>query len=533
MKRMSAILFVSGFLFFSPAIFAKQLGQVQFPIACSAQSQTDFNDALALVHHMMYIQAEAKFNAIIAKDPNCAMAYWGLALTQTQPLWGSQPSEAALMKGEAALKKAESLVAPSNKVAIAFINALKPLYVNWQKVPFKQRLHAWERAQYLLYKKYPRNPEAVALFALSHLAIAPKGDKSYRNQKSAGKLLENMHSQNPMHPAAYHYTIHAYDNPVLAKKAEKYARGYAKVAPDVPHALHMPSHIFVRLGQWPETIEWNIRSAAAAKRQALKDGVMPMHYVHAMDYLMYAYLQEGQDKKAAQVFNKVNAVKKFQDSFSTAYGIAAVRARFYLERQQWNKAATLPVDQPSGYPWSKYPAAEAITYFARGIGAARSGNLEEAESSVKKLIEFEVALKKQGQTYWAVLTDAKQTAVQAWVDFSNGQKKRAVQLMERAAELELSVDKHPVTPSEVLPATELLGDMFLKLNLPIKALAEYQTTLRFSPNRLNALYGAGFSAEKMGNVKLARKYYQKLLLLTKNADTEFAEISHAKKFMKH
>ncbi len=527
-----SICFACVLLFEAPAVSAKQLGVVQFPITCSQKSQKEFNDALALTHHMMYIQAEDKFNKIVKNDPKCAMGYWGIALTQTHPLWSEKPSATALKKGFLALKKAKSLLQPSNKRELAYVNALEPLYTNWKSVPYKKRLIAWEKAQHLLYKKFPKDPDAIALYALAHLAIAPKADKTFKHQMAAGKILEAMHQKNPSHPGGFHYTIHAYDNPKLAKKAEKIARGYDKIAPDVPHALHMPSHIFVRLGLWPETIQWNIRSAAVAKRQSLKGGVMSMHYAHAMDYLMYSYLQEGQDKKAAKILKKVNAVKKYQSSLSTAYGVAAARARFYLEQRLWKKAANLPLGKPKSFPWKKYPAAESITYFARGIGAVKTGDIQKTNLSIRKLNKFNAILRKRNKKYWAVLVKSKEATLLAWLEYSKGHKTKALRLMKISANLEDSVDKHPITPSEVLPARELLGNMLLKLDKPKKALVAYQATLKISPNRLNSVYGAGLSAEKADEVKLAKKYYQQLVKLTKKADTQLAEISHAKKYLK-
>ena len=524
-----ALIISCGVLVATPPTYAKKLGDVNFTISCKKTSQQQFNDALALVHHMMYIQAEKTFNKIIQNDPKCAMGYYGVALTQTHPLWGGKPTTTTLTKGAAALKKAKAL--PATKREMAFINALDPLYTNWNKVSYKKRLMAWEKTQYSVYKKYPNDADAIALYALAHLAVAPKKDKTFKHQEAAGKILEKMHQKNPTHPAGFHYTIHAYDNPKLAPKAEKIAHGYSQIAPDVPHALHMPSHIFVRLGNWPETIRWNIRSAAAAKRHSLKDGIMSMHYVHAMDYLMYAYLQQGQDKRAAEVLRKVNAVKKYQDSFPTAYGIAAVRARFYLEQKLWKKAANMPLKNPENFPWAKYPSVESIIYFAQGFGAVKTGNFKQVTSIIEKLNDIDKSLIKNKRNYWAVLVRSRQQTLSAWLELAKGNKSKALKLMKSAANLEDSVDKHPVTPGEILPARELLGDMLLKLNKPKKALKAYQAALKISPNRLNSLYGAGFAAEKTGDMKLAKKYYQELIKLTKDADTKLPEITHAKEYI--
>ena len=247
---------------------AQSVGTVNFPISCDKASQQMFNHALAQTHNMMYMQANQEFTKMTQADPKCAMAYWGVALTYVHPLWADKASADTLQKGSAALAKAESLKPPTKREQ-AYINALQAFYTNWRTLSEPVRIQHWEQAQKKLYEKYPDDPDATALYALTHLATAPKEDKTFSHQKAAGNMLENLHQNYPQHPATYHYTIHAYDNPQLAAKGEKYARGYDKIAPNVPHALHMPSHIFVRLGYWPETVAWNIRSAQAALEQAI------------------------------------------------------------------------------------------------------------------------------------------------------------------------------------------------------------------------------------------------------------------------
>lgn len=504
------------------------LGKVDFPVSCSSEAQSRFERGLALLHHMMYGQAEKEFAAVAEMDPDCAMAHWGIAMTLFHPLW-AKPSEQELKKGWAAVEQAKALNAPTEREQ-AYIAAVEAFYMDWKTVDHPTRLTAWEEAQEKVHKANPDDIDAVAFYALAHLATAPKGDKTFTHQKEAGALLEKLHTKAPEHPGLFHYIIHAYDNPMLASRALEVARGYDKIAPEVPHALHMPSHIFVRLGIWPETIDWNVRSAVAARRQSV-GGVISIHYIHALDYLIYAYLQQGQDMMAQDVLQKVDAVENYQDSFASAYGVAAAQARYPLERAQWANAAALKVRTHSSFPWDKYPWFESITYFARGLGAARSGDATAARAAIETLDAFYERAVDVGQGYWAVHVDAQRKTVAAWIAFSEGKKDQALRMMREVADLEDSVDKHPVTPGAVLPARELLGDMLVLLEKPAEAIGAYEASLQISPNRFNSLYGAGRAAELSGNSEKAKSYYSKLVQFTAKADSDRPGIEQAKTFL--
>ena len=328
------------------------VGKVDFPISCSSEAQSRFERGLALLHHMMYGQAEEEFVAVAEMDSDCAMAHWGIAMTLFHPLW-APPSEDELKKGWAAVEQAKVLNAPTERER-AYIAVVEAFYRGWETVDHPTRLTAWEAAQEKVHKANPDDIDAAAFYALAHISTAPKADKTFTHQKEAGALLEALRTKAPEHPGLFHYIIHAYDNPMLASRALEVARGYDKIAPEVPHALHMPTHIFVRLGLWPEAIDWNVRSAAAAKRQSV-GGVVSLHYIHALDYLMYAYLQQCQDKMAQDVLHKINAVENYPASFASAYAIAAAQARYPLERAQWANAAALKVRTHSSFPWDKYP----------------------------------------------------------------------------------------------------------------------------------------------------------------------------------
>lgn len=506
----------------------ESLGKVDFAISCSKDVQTQFNKGLALLHNMMYLQAEKEFKAVVELDPDCAMAYWGIAMTLFHPLW-APPSSVELQRGWEAVQKAAALK-PSTEREMGYISAVTAFYKDWKSVNHPTRISAWEKIQEEVFKANPEDIDAGAFYALAHLATAPKGDKTFTHQKEAGAILENLRTKALMHPGLFHYTIHAYDNPLLASRALEVAKEYDKIAPDAPHAQHMPSHIFVRLGLWTLTAEWNMRSAEAAKKQS-KPGELSLHYIHAMDYLIYAYLQKAQDKKAQDTLITINKIERYQGSFASAYGIAAAQARYFLELRQWEKAAKLKLRTHSTFPWDKYPWFEAITYFARGLGAARSKDTDRARDSIRTLDTFYERSKKAGQDYWGVLVDSQRKTVAAWTAYSEGETDKALQIMKKAAEIEDSVDKHPVTPGAVLPARELLGDMLVLLGKYGEAIDAYEASLLISPNRFNSLYGAGHAAESACDFKKAKLYYSKLIELTSSVDSDRPSLKRAKAFL--
>lgn len=505
-----------------------QHGKVNFKTTCHPTANQHFTTGLALLHHMMYEQAEAEFTAAAKADPQCSMAQWGIAMSIIHPLWGERPADAELERGQTALAAARNLTASKHEQA--YLTAIEAFYRDWKTTSYGDQLQALEAALQKLHEAYPEDVDAAAFYALGQLATAPKTDKAFTHQRKAGALLEQLHQQHPDHPGLFHYIIHAYDNPVLAEKALSVSRAYDKIAPDVPHALHMPSHIFVRLGLWPDAVNWNVRSAAAALRQPAGNATS-VHYAHALDYMIYGYLQQGQDKKALEAVEKIRAVNNFQPLFATAYGIAAGPARYALERGDWKEAAALPLRTQSTFPWEKYPAAESITYFARGIGAARSGDASGAREAIAGLNKLYDQMTQAKESYWTVLTDAQRKSIEAWLALSAGEKEKAVGLMEEAADREESVDKHPVTPGAVIPARELLGDMLLQLKKPDKALVAYEACLKGAPNRLNSLYGAARAAEMTGNRQKASAYYAKVAALAAKADTQRPSLIHAKKFV--
>jgi hypothetical protein len=388
-------------------------GKIDFETSCAAKAQEQVRTGLALLHHMMYEQAEEVFLAASQADPECAMAYWGVAMSVVHPLWAERPTDDAHRKGREALDRARAAKHATQR-ELAYIDALDSFYRDWETTPYPAQLAGFEEGFRKLHEAYPDDVDAATFYALSHLATAPKADQTLSQQLHAGAMLEALHERAPEHPGTFHYLIHAYDHPRLAHRALEVARGYDKIAPDVPHALHMPSHIFVRLGYWQETIDWNIRSAAAALRQPI-GGMTSGHYAHAKDYMIYGYLQRGEYAEARQAIERMEAVDDFQPWLATAYALAAMHPRYTLERGDWKAAAAITLPGAELYPWENYPAAESIVHFARGLGAARSGDPEAARAAIAELDAIHERLTAAGEAYWAILTDAQRRTVEAWI----------------------------------------------------------------------------------------------------------------------
>jgi Tfp pilus assembly protein PilF len=505
------------------------IGQVDFTVSCSTEIQDRFERALMMLHHMMYAQAEKEFRSIVASEPDCAMAHWGVAMTLFHPLWPGEPSEAKLQQGSQAIEKAMSLL-PRTDQENAYITAAAAYYTDWQNRTHPERIASWEIAQHTVYENNGDDTDAAAFYALALLATASKEDKTYTNQRKAGTILEDLYSREPEHPGVVHYLIHAYDNPALAARALEAARAYDKIAPDVPHALHMPTHIFTRLGIWTDSIDWNTRSASAAMKYPVNNAISH-HYLHALDYLIYAYLQGAEDTRAKAVLDQMNEKDNYQQTFVTGYALAALPARYTLERKQWRDAAGLVVPARDSFPWENFPEVEAIIYYARGLGAARGGNQTVAREALSALDAIHTRLVEAGEQYWGVLVDAQRKTVAAWLEFSEDRKDSAIPLMEEAARLEESVDKNPVTPGSVLPARELLGEMLLLSGNPEQAIKAFESSLQTAPNRFNSLYGAGLALERKGDKQTARSYYEILTRLSTRADGNRPELAHAHIFL--
>ncbi len=508
--------------------YGEQIGAVNFPVSCTEPAASDVLRGVALVHNMTYLGAETWFANAIDADPGCAMAYWGLAMSYVHPLWPDAPTEAQFVKGFELLAIAHAI---DNKTAreAAYIDALLAYYRDGVNRTEGERLTSFEAGWKRVYEEYPEDFEATAFYALALMATARLSDQGNAIRSDAGQIAENLLAQVPAHPGAHHYIIHAYDTPSFAEQALAVARNYGKVAPDVPHALHMPTHIFTRLGLWPESIEWNRRSAAAALT-GLNAEIISSEYLHALDYLVYAYLQVGADTQAAELVEQVLAVQGPYGEMSrgvSAYALAAIPARYALERRQWAEAAALKARVPASFAWGdSFAPYEALSWFAIGIGAARNADSDGARVAATRLQRLHE--QAAGNTYWATQIEIQQLSVNAWRAFADGNADLAMQVMRRATDLEASTNKHAVTPGEILPAQELLGDMLLELDQPAAALTAYRTALLRSPNRFNAIYGAAVAAERSGNPAQARQYYQALTDMCADAETDRARLAQSR-----
>ncbi len=513
--------------------YGEQLGEINFPVSCSHAALPHIERGIALLHHMTYVGAENSFSNAVHADPECAMGYWGLAMSYVHPLWPDVPPEAELVGGLELLETAEAIAEKTDREE-AYIAAAKAYYVDATNRSEAERLASLEAGWKRVHEDYSEDLEASAFYALALMATAMLIDPDSRIRASAGEIAEEVLAQAPDHPGAHHYIIHAYDTTSFAQRALEIARNYGKLAPDVPHALHMPTHIFTRLGLWPESIEWNLRSADAAQK-GLNAKIISKEYLHALDYLSYAYLQTGADEKAAQLREKTLGMQGPYGARSrtiSAYALAAIPARYPLERREWADAAALQARVPDSFPWrAEYSQFEALTWFANGIGAARSGNPDAAGESVRQLEILLDHLRETGNDYWARRVEIQRLSVEAWLALAKDDPERAGEVMEQAADLEARTDKHAVTPGELLPARELLGDLYLELDEPAAALTAYEAVLAESPNRFNSLYGAAVSAEAMGDEGRAAEHYRALVEMCRDARTDRPRLANARAFL--
>lgn len=507
----------------------EKYGKVFFPISGTAEAQRAFERGVAILHSFQYDDAERSFNAAIEADQECAMGYWGIAMSHYHPIW-EPPDEKALKKGWEAVEKAKTIGGKTERER-DYISAIEVFYKDSDKLDNRTRALAYSKAMEHLSQRYPEDDEASIFYALSLLsrAVAPATDKTYANQKKAGEILERVFAEHPEHPGIVHYIIHAYDYPALANRALKSARTYARIAPSAPHALHMPSHIFTRLGLWEESAKTNATSALSAKQLYEKGGSSTHYELHALDYMMYAYLQLGRDADAKKVFDDEEKIMASErDDWASAYAHAAVPARYALEGQRWSEAAVL-VPKPTRYPY-----AEAITYFAKAIGATRNGDAAAAHNAVEKLQSLRDNASRGKDLYstWAAdQIEVQRLTAAGWLARLEGQNEEAVHLVRSAADLEDASEKDPVTPGAIAPAREMLAELLLELNRPEEAYREYLTSLKVSPNRARGLFGAARAAELAGDAKSAKEYYGQFVKLWSDADNDKPELKTAQAYL--
>jgi tetratricopeptide (TPR) repeat protein len=504
---------------------AKDYGRVLFKTSCTPEGQKQFDRALAMLHSFYFPETVQAFNAIPKADPSCAIAYWGIAISQRpNPLVG--PWDAATLKrGLDAIDKGESIGAKTPRER-DWLAALKEFYKDYDKVDQDTRTRNYERAMGALSKKYPNDVEAKVFHALALNEVFDH--KSMQPLQQAIAILGPLDKQYPDHPGITHYLIHSYDFAPIAKGGIPAANKYAKVAPAAPHAQHMPSHIYSMVGMWQQSIDSNLASNKVAREYAVQaklDGVLA-GVPHALDFMAYAYLQLGQDDKAKALLEQAAAIQKVIGPVSAGNTArAAVPARYYLERQDWAGAAKL---QPQGLP---FPPAEAITHFARAIGAARSGDPAPAQADIDKLKELRAGLLKASQGYWAEQVEVQVLGAQAWTAQARGQKDEALKLMRAAADLEDGSAKHVAMENRLYPMRELLGDMLLDHGDPAAALKEYEASMKNAPNRLRGWYGAAKAATAVGDATKIVTYTRALATLTRDGETTRPEVRDARLVM--
>jgi hypothetical protein len=502
-----------------------QLGtaHVKFENSCAPGVRAEFNKGVALAHSFWFPQAINAFNGILKTDPNCAIAYWGIALSTWGNPFGGIKNAKVVEGVRQAIEKGKATGSPTPRER-AFIDAVATLTTDTSPGTHPARIAAYEAAMAKVVQDNPNDVEAKMFYALAINQTAPATDKTYAKQLQAAAVLEPLFAKMPEHPGLAHYIIHAYDTPVLAPKALVAARRYASLAPAVPHALHMPSHTFTRVGSWKESIETNRRSADAARKD---NGAG--EELHALDYQVYAYLQLAQDKAAKAALDRALAVSGGAQALSTgnvaagAYAVAAIPARYALERGAWSDAAQLTA-QPAMTPY-----AEAISHFARALGAARSGNPAAAAADIEKLGALRDKLKSMQDAYWTEVVDVERRIALAWVAYAEGKKDEAVAAMAAAADAEDATEKAAISPGPLAPARELLGEMLLQAGRHKEALVAFEATIKKEPNRFRGVYGAARAAELAGDANKSRTYYRQLLEIAKDADTERPELVAAKK----
>jgi tetratricopeptide (TPR) repeat protein len=511
----------------------EQLGQVHFAVSCHAAAQAQFDRAIALLHSFWFAPAMKTFASASELDPACAMAHWGVAMSLLGNPFTWPPSPQALKDGGTAVAKARSIGATTPREQ-AYMSAIEAFYKDAETVDHRTRALAYAKAMEQLARQYPDDREAIIFYALALNATALPTDKTYANQLKAAALLEGVFQEQPQHPGVAHYLIHSYDYPPIAPHGLDAARRYASIAPAAPHALHMPSHIFTRLGLWQESIDTNRASAESAREELLtahQQGAGSYNALHALDYMMYGYLQLGQDRAAQQVLEEIMAIQQLDvENFVAAYAFAAIPARYALERRRWAEAVQLTL-HPRGLAWQRFPQAEAVLTFARGLGAARSGDIATARQDLDRLQTLRAALQETGQTYWAGQAEIQHRVVVAWLARAEGKTQEALDHMRAAADLEDTTEKHPVTPGALVPARELLGEMLLECNDPAHALQAFEASHRLEPNRFQGLYGAARAARAAGARDKARLWYTQLVTLAAQADSERPELTEARAFL--
>jgi tetratricopeptide (TPR) repeat protein len=499
-----------------PASGAEQLGKVSFPTSCDPKVQAQFERGVAMLHSYWFIQARKTFESVLQQDPGCAMAYWGIAVDLLGNSHVGPPPVKVAEEAWQTLEKARAIGAKTQRER-DWIDALSAYFRDHDKVPVDVRLAAYAKAMEQMTRSYPDDYEVWVFYALTLQASASKADTTYSSQLKSASILEKLLQQDPQHPGVAHFLIHAYDYPPLAEKGLKAARRYAGIAPSASHARHMPSHIYSMVGLWEDSIASNV--------SALE--IQPDYY-HAADFMVYAHLQLAQDVKAKAMIEKATNTADTGTrvvNFVNFTALAALPARYVLDRADWAGAAALPVSS------TRFPQADSLTRFARGLGMARSGDAAGAKAEIEAIKELRAALDKAGNSYWAGRSEEHMLAVSAWIAYAEGNRDQALKFMRAAADLEQGRVKHVAMENELYPLRELLAELLLETGQAAAALREFEASLKASPNRYRGFYGAARAADAAGDRQKAAEYFGKLVALAKNADTVRPELARAKAYL--
>ena len=508
-------------------------GDVSFALSCRYDLRETFNLGLSLMHSFEYAEAEKAFVSVLDQDPDCLMAYWGTAMSiLNHPLSFKQNSK-SLERGEKLLKVAQTLT-PNNDREKDYIDAVTVYFNDWQNLDTKTRKLNYESKMEELYNKYPGDVETAVFYSLAVLATADLNDKSYAKQKKSGKILEKLFETNPNHPGIAHYIIHNYDSPELAHLALNTARKYAVIAPASAHAQHMPSHIFTRLGLWNESINSNIDSAnsAVCYAESVNPNANWVSEIHALDYLVYAYLQMGDNVRAQSEMNKMIEIKEVfpSDHFASAYALIAVPSRLAIENKNWQLATELELPK-TNLDWDKAPWPKAMLHFSRALGFTNTGNSSKAQKELDILINLRDRLNEAKNSYESGQVTIQIESIKGWIEYSKGNTEKAIEYMKLASKLESETSKAAVTPGEIIPAEELLADLYMLTGRHKEALESYELNLKGRPFRFNGLYGAAKAAQKLDNNELAAYYFEKLIKVSEDVNSSRPELLEAKDFL--
>ena len=508
-------------------------GDVSFALSCRYDLRETFNLGLSLMHSFEYAEAEKAFVSVLDQDPECLMAYWGTAMSILNHPLSFKQNLKSLERGEKLLKVAQTLT-PNNEREKDYIDAVTVYFNDWQTLDTKTRKLNYESKMEELYNKYPGDVETAVFYSLAVLATADLNDKSYSKQKKSGEILEKLFETNPNHPGIAHYIIHNYDSPELAHLALNTARKYAVIAPSSAHAQHMPSHIFTRLGLWNESIKSNIDSAnsAVCYAESVNPNANWVSEIHALDYLVYAYLQMGDNSRAQSEMNKMIEIKEVfpSDHFASAYALVAVPSRLAIENKNWQLATELELPK-TNLDWDKAPWPKAMLHFSRALGFTNTGNSSKAQKELDILINLRDRLNEAKNSYESGQVTIQIESIKGWIEYSKGNTEKAIEYMKLASKLESETSKAAVTPGEIIPAEELLADLYMLTGRHKEALKSYELNLKGRPFRFNGLYGAAKAAQKLDNNELAAYYFEKLIEVSEDVNSSRPELLEAKDFL--